>query len=269
MKLTKTDVQLGADVEFAFWRNGELVPANTLIYDEERSFPLGIDGHAATAEIRPGISQDPLDLIGRIAKILDTAVKEEPKLTKLVWKAGAYLQGSAGWAALGGHIHLSAEGIIDPHGSNQLLKNGVDQAVYPLEHLIPVSERTNRNSRLDSTGVRYGARNSWRYKGDYHLEYRTPSSWLYSPELAYCYLALTKSVAQTILGQDEIQAMRLIRDLDKRTDMSTPELCLWVKDTEYLNLEGGCQNLPNVLTNVIHYFSKPRDWMESFLPRWI
>ncbi len=132
------------------------------------------------AEVRPPPSPDPLELVENLRRAFARAASAV---------RGHRISFQAGGTALrrfsiGGHIHFSNARL-----STDLLRaldNYVALPVLLLEN--PVSSRLRR--------PRYGYLGDWRPQPHGGFEYRTPGSWVISPQYAAAVLCLAKAVAQ-------------------------------------------------------------------------
>ena len=88
-------VTLGSDPELSF--NGS---ASTYYTDPGHRSPFGLDGHAATAELRPTPSRCPTCVVNHIQELLRHPPKGIPPTE--YWRAGTRYAGRP----LGGHIHF-------------------------------------------------------------------------------------------------------------------------------------------------------------------
>lgn len=179
------DVTLGADPEFVLAApDGRLMDVSRYVerdgvigYDRLSRSPRG--SRYPIAELRPVPSPSPLVLATNIERALDRATRVLP-VRKTKWIAGSY---PAGQIPTGGHIHLSGIDLTTP-----LLKAFDDYLAIPLmllERRTPAKRRRRR----------YGRLGDFRRKEHGGFEYRTPSSWLVSPQATKGALALAKVVA--------------------------------------------------------------------------
>ena len=93
---------IGCDPELICRRNGQFVAAHNF-FKANSSF--GLDGCEATAEIRPGFSESPVDLTSKIYQILDYGRDKAPDLE---FYAGHFVDSYA----IGGHCHFSFTFIL-------------------------------------------------------------------------------------------------------------------------------------------------------------
>jgi len=185
---TGQEVVLGADPEFILRhrRTGRTVSAARFF---SRWGVVGLDRACfkrngvliyPLAEVRPPPSPDPLELVENLRRAFVRAASAV---------RGHRISFQAGGTALrrfsiGGHIHFSNARL-----STDLLRaldNYVALPVLLLEN--PVSSRLRR--------PRYGYLGDWRPQPHGGFEYRTPGSWVISPQYAAAVLCLAKAVAQ-------------------------------------------------------------------------
>jgi len=142
---------------------------------------FGTDGDSHIAEIRPGISDNPVELVGKIRKVM----LSKNDIKHLIWRAGHYVDGHP----IGGHIHISYRENVN------MLVNNLDAVVMALSDVFDDKNQVERRKR---TG--YGGNGLYHTK-EYGLEYRSPGSWLINPALSLVYLTLSKLVTlMTIKG---------------------------------------------------------------------
>lgn len=185
---TGEEVVLGADPEFILRnrRTGRTVSAARFF---SRWGVVGLDRACfkrngvliyPLAEVRPPPSPDPLQLVENLRRAIARAASAV---------RGYRISFEAGGTALrrftiGGHIHFSNVKL-----STDLLRaldNYVALPVLFLEN--PVSSRLRR--------PRYGYLGDWRPQPHGGFEYRTPGSWVISPQYAAAVLCLAKAVVQ-------------------------------------------------------------------------
>lgn len=195
---------LGADPEFILrdkltdrliYPSGFLPREGTLGYDERserregRLFPL--------AEIRPAPDSCPLRLVNKIRWTMDAGIKLIP-YENIEWLAGSI---HFARYQIGGHIHFGGIKI-----TTQLLRaldNYLGIPVMLIEDPEKAAERRKH----------YGGLGSFRLEPHGGFEYRTPGSWLISPEIARAVLCLAKVVAceNQVLKRDFFVDMELQR----------------------------------------------------------
>lgn len=179
-------VLLGADPEFILrdkltgrliYPSGFLPRDGTFGYDERSErregclFPL--------AEIRPEPDTCPLRLVSKIRWTMAAGLKLIP-YENIEWLAGSL---HFARYQIGGHIHFGGLKI-----NTQLLKaldNYLGIPVMLIEDPASAAERRKH----------YGGLGSFRLEPHGGFEYRTPGSWLVSPEIARAVLCLAKVVA--------------------------------------------------------------------------
>jgi hypothetical protein len=175
-------VRIGADLEFELHRNGHFFPAHKLLRGLHT--PIGLDGNPDTGELRPCLntggradslyyfskdapntldSQGISRLLDRLAGMLDETdeVRSSPGCHK----------------ALGGHIHISGVPV-----------DGAFLAALDKFIAIPLNEVSNIQLRK-SRG--YGQLSVIdRVKSHGGVEYRSPPSWISTPDVAKGVIAI-------------------------------------------------------------------------------
>ncbi len=183
--LKENGILLGADPEFMLrgQETGRIVYPSDFLKMEG---PLGFDERSENregrlfplAEVRPTPDQCPLRLTKKIRDILGMAVSLIPP--DIEWLAGSLPFDNY---QIGGHIHFSNISI-----NCRLLRALDNYLAIPLM-LMEDPGRSSRRRR------QYGWLGSIRPKPHGGFEYRTPGSWLVSPEIARGCLCLAKIVA--------------------------------------------------------------------------
>jgi len=179
------EVKLGADPEFmiANSKNGKMVAASEFF---PREGLIGCDNirvpsrqQRPVAELRPNPNISPTILYSNIKQALEQANKMVP-YRNIKWLAGS--QPFSGYS-IGGHIHFS----------NLELNN---QSLRALDNYLglPVFLIENQNSSVKRRN-KYGHLGDFRVKDYGGFEYRTPGSWLITPEITMAVLCLAKIVS--------------------------------------------------------------------------
>jgi len=186
---TLKEVKMGADPEFMISnsRNGKMIPASQFF---PRDGVVGCDNirmpnrqNRPIAELRPKPDYSPRQLLLNIKEALRMASKLTPyKNVKLLAGSRPFIGYS-----IGGHIHFSNVDI-----NNHILRaldSYVGLPIFLIENQVTAVKRRNRYGFLADIRVKdYGG-----------FEYRTPGSWLVSPEIASAVLCLAKIVASNYL----------------------------------------------------------------------
>lgn len=179
-------LMLGADLEFMLrGKTGKIVPASRYF---PRKGEVGCDdrtlhgdaGLLPLAEIRPPAATSPLRLVEHIRGALTEAAQLCPS-RKIKWVAGSMpFRGFP----IGGHIHFS--GVAPGSRLVRMLDTYVGLPVALLEE--PLTARVRRQ--------KYGFLGDTRRKPHGGFEYRTPGSWLVSPEISTAVLCLADIAAR-------------------------------------------------------------------------
>lgn len=222
MKELLEGIQLGADPEFAY-RDAAGEPTSAHLY-QDYSGPFGTDGCSCTCEIRPGISNNAIELVSKIHHIMRLAYTYNPRVAELKWLAGSFVDNKT----LGGHIHISHSILYSkvfedppkpfrvpyPPDRNDQARKWLTPVFEALDTLlyyglsIPLEDSKQRTYRKNRG---YGGPNrirfSWRAKSPTQttlspnerviaeIEYRSCGSWIISPEVALAYLGIAKIAA--------------------------------------------------------------------------
>ncbi|MDD3365579.1 MAG: hypothetical protein PHZ03_11410, partial [Syntrophomonas sp.] len=183
------EVKMGADPEFmlANARNGRMVPASQFF---PREGIVGCDNiripsrqQRPVAELRPKPDYSPLQLLSNLKQALYSANTLSP-YRNIKWLAGSQ---PFGGYSIGGHIHFSNVTL-----NNHILRaldNYVGLPLFLIENQITAVKRRKK----------YGFLADFRTKDYGGFEYRTPGSWLVSPEVTTAAFCLGKIVASNYL----------------------------------------------------------------------
>ncbi|MCX7568628.1 hypothetical protein OS242_01420 [Tumebacillus sp. DT12] len=138
---------------------------------DQKRFPL--------AELRPDPARTPEDLV---ANIRETLTEAQRLITsrELQWLAGSMPFPNY---SLGGHVHFS-----DLAFSSRLVKALDNYLGFPVLMIEASSTAVKRRPK-------YGFLGDVRFKSHGGFEYRTPGSWLITPEITHAVLALAYVVA--------------------------------------------------------------------------
>lgn len=183
------EVKMGADPEFMLsnTRTGKMIPASQFF---PRDGMVGCDAIRTSnrqqrpiAELRPKPAYSPLQLLSNLEDALRSANKLAP-YRNVKWLAGS--RPFNGYS-IGGHIHFS----------NVVLNNHILRALdsYVALPLFLIEDQATAVKRR----LKYGFLADYRVKEYGGFEYRTPASWLVSPEIATAVLCLGKIVVSNYL----------------------------------------------------------------------
>lgn len=178
-------VVLGADPEFIMRRqNGGIIYASNYF---PYLGPVGSDeqgshlrrGHRPIAEIRPGPTESPDVLVRRIRYLLKRAMRRSPQ-RGVRWHAGSAPVRSY---PIGGHIHLSRISL-----TTEIIRAFDNYLALPV-----VMIEDPRRARMRRP--KYGHLGEFRWGRHGGFEYRTPSSWIVSPDISLAILHLARLIA--------------------------------------------------------------------------
>lgn len=129
-KIEKADITIGSDPEICLLNNdGGILPASHFISDSDRNKAFGLDGHSATAEIRPKFSTSPLVHAEIIKETLENGIKQ--------YNLGGYQLFTAHQeASIGGHVQIGHPYLTN---SSYLLKGLTDKDLA--DALIKVNQQ--------------------------------------------------------------------------------------------------------------------------------
>jgi hypothetical protein len=209
---------------------GERVSANSFIHGDTLSIPFGCDGHSSTAELRPGIANDPIEHARQIKNLLLNHAKQASyqDVFRLNFFCSDFDE------SIGGHIHLGHPLIAYPESGEAsgsfLIKvakemgisdKDIERGGYHLSEMIHRKINDNRSLLAHNLDMlcafplmftevteharrrkgHYGHLSDFRAK-DYGIEYRTTPCWLATQRLAEGALSLAYVVANETLNKN-------------------------------------------------------------------
>lgn len=196
MRAPKKDFTIGADPEFAIRNRGKNIYSEDYFYDSNGDLDeIGCDGGGQLFELRPAPSKEPLDIVVNLHKILETEYNNTKRcFYKSNWIAQPYLGRFGG---MGGHIHFGVGSKYPLIKSNLMSK--LDAYLGSISILIEDPAQSNRRRR-------YGYGHAFDYRLQSHgFEYRTPSTWLHSPQIAAGMLCLAKTIGISVLNNEKLE----------------------------------------------------------------
>jgi hypothetical protein len=182
-------VRIGTDLEFELHKNGQFIPAHKHLSGLHT--PIGVDGNTSTGELRPclktGGRADSLYYFAKDAPDAPDSQGISVLLDQLALKLDETFEvyaGSGCHKPLGGHIHLSGVAV------DVVFLGVLDRFIA-----IPLNEVSNTQLRIER---HYYGRLSAVKMGKSHggWEYRSPLSWISTPELAKGVLSIAWVLAQ-------------------------------------------------------------------------
>lgn len=193
------DFTLGADPEFLVVnQDGREQPAEYYRGYRKYGRRLGQDGGRSLFEIRPAPSKDPLEIVYNIRNVFE---KMKSDVFFANGKILALPYENANGNTMGGHIHFGGKHIRKIYYDSYEGRENYEFLYYlanyfgSICHLIDHSQIKHR--LLDG----YGGLLDYRDQ-NHGFEYRTPSSWLSSPEYTTVVMCLAKVVAFEMLNTD-------------------------------------------------------------------
>lgn len=169
---------IGCDPEFVYFnlQTNKFIPAHNLT---EGSSSLGCDGHSETAELRPSPQETAKKVVSQIFTLFEEAETYD-NMQKVGMLAGHFKFNKT----IGGHIHISGF-KMDMAQLGAIL----DSLFIPLSDIID-----NLDERLKRLKGGYGK--GYRQQKQNWIEYRTPGSWLLSPDIAFLNLGLAECIGK-------------------------------------------------------------------------
>jgi hypothetical protein len=227
----KRNLILGCDPEFTIVNgDGELLPASKFF---SGGGELGVDGNSALAELRPGISTNPLELVGRIASLLEQGYQtvREQGVSNFTFLAGPI---GAGERPQGGHIHLGGASL-----TAVMLKNlSAITSALEMSFFNPVDVLRRRSGY-------YGKVGSFKRKA-HGIEWRQPVSWLSTPEIAYLFLASIKIVGDNPLFNLGIEDTEVVKEATENLS----QFSRLVQDAD-LFIQENCKEVAPLITELL------------------
>ena len=232
--MVSTFFTLGADPELICFKNGNFTQAYHY-FKANSSF--GLDGCEQTAEVRPGVSESPIELSSKIFQVLEYGHEKFPELE---FFSGHYVADYA----IGGHTHFS----IEP---TPKIIAALDVVLGSLSNCIDDKQQKLKRERSG-----YGKKGSYRKKS-YGFEYRTPGSFLLSPSTSLVHFTLAKLAVLGVL-EDNLNFEQL-----KERQHS----CRFLRNLKFYlhtipdDSKEGLKELDSLL-------NKKLNWNQDILPNW-
>lgn len=165
---------------------------------------FGCDGNGITFEVRPGPSNNPLEVVENIHSIFARKVQSSKDFLRFNWKAGGFYAD----CPLGGHIHFGIPGRKIPVATSaSVLDNYVGAITLLIEH---------RGQGLRRREGAYGRMGDHRTQA-WGFEYRSCSSWLTSPYVSAAVLCLAKTVMFELTNNPRFEPRVFVQPEDFNT----------------------------------------------------
>lgn len=188
-------MQLGTDPEFVFVGPNGLVNCNDYFPRQNNhrhdNPELGGDGHPWTAEIRPPPKETPRGVVAEMKRIF--RMHKDALPGNVTWRAGSYFKGKT----LGGHIHFGD--VVVEENIISALDGVLGQMFTVLEDATEAKQRR---------ATEYGKLGDVRVK-PWGFEWRTPASFIVSPEISLGVFALAKACVLEEVNSDPMSIIRL------------------------------------------------------------
>lgn len=171
---------------------------------------IGTDGAGFPAELRPGASPYPKEVVHRLKILLSHTLVHVRQCTPV---AGLYLTPCASdegqmLGTFGGHIHVSDPAL--KRGTPSLVATLLSPILVATDLLDPQQDAYRRATSS------YGNPYNYRWQGTAHIEFRAPSAtWLAHPSLAEAYLRIVSkaavNAARILATVDALQGVTVLR----------------------------------------------------------
>jgi hypothetical protein len=197
--MKKIDFTLGADPEFCVKRGDRNLYAEDYFGGRPDEGEIGSDGRGQVFELRPPPSKNPLDIVCSLHDILSAESSNNKTFQNSNWIASPY---HGFFGGMGGHIHFGTKGLIDHDNSNRKFKQLIqilDAFLGSVSVLVEDSKKAKVRRNND-----YGYASDYRFQS-HGFEYRTPSTWLHSPQVAASILCLSKTIGDAYLNGHKIE----------------------------------------------------------------
>ena len=260
-------ITIGCDPEFVLYdEDGAAIRADDLPLNCSDLF--GRDGGGGPFEVRPSPSNNTLIVVENIRNIFSTAVRVMPPLKDYVWKAGhcpSWNKGSRRTYSFvcGGHIHV---------GGVDLGQLDLAELVHDLETVIMrgLSKLVDDPAQVEKRRPNYGRAESYRVQEAYEggrqttrFEYRTPGSYLISPQVTFLNLLLAKVVTKSFLDHTYPYARRTPSDPKTILKGIWDVMCALPENTHTKDIKFGIPVLWSLISK-----SWKVDWDVDFRKNW-
>lgn len=184
------DFTIGCDPEFVSVENDKLIVASDYVDIADK---FGRDAYDKLFEIKPAASVCPVAVTRNIQKIMSEAVIENPRFLNWRWVCDSIYKN----CPMGGHLHVGiGPTIIKAKDACSLF---LDHYVGAITLLLENRKRGLARRAYRRKNYRYGFASDFREK-KHGFEYRSPSSWITSPEIATAILCLFKTVCYEMIN---------------------------------------------------------------------
>ena len=203
MSEKKKEVTLGGDPEFVLWKPGVgFLGANDLFSDPGKASRVGLDGHQRTGEIRYKPSTE-------VDKLVDTIRTTLLELRDMIPETVQVRGGTIGAPdqILGGHIHVGHRLF---QGSQA--HRGIDrQTVVFLDYFlaVPLAVIEDKKEAMIRLHANYGEPLDFRTDIAWGFEYRTPYSWLWSPDLTKSVHSIAWLLTNSVVNEGLVKTPKI------------------------------------------------------------
>lgn len=189
-------ITLGTDPELVFLGPHGLINVRDVGMDRQDGHgdhnpEIGGDGHPWIVEMRPPPAEDPIEVVAHLRRIMKNNYKrmKNPTLNynDIAWQAGSFVKNKP----IGGHIHFGGIELSD------YILTACDGIIGQITLLLEDSDGASKRRHGS-----YGQLSATRPK-DWGFEYRTPASWILSPQISVGVLALGKAVIYEEVHQEK------------------------------------------------------------------
>ena len=201
------DFTIGADPEFMSIFNNSVIRSSECV---EITDQFGRDAYDKLFELKPFPSLDPCQVSENLSTIMCDAVKENPEFLKWKWVCDSFYKE----CPMGGHLHagISSKIIHPKDACSQYLDHYVGAITLLLEDRRKGLARRNYRRK----NYRYGFASDFRSK-NHGFEYRSPSSWITSPQVSRAILCLFKLVCYEMINNKSFKPRIFVAPSDFET----------------------------------------------------
>jgi len=215
---TQKGLTIGTDLELIFKHpySGRRIPAYILMGNPTSNresildVPFGTDGHAETGEVRVEEDINPLSLVPKIKKALESRIGVDNLLYGAGWYADNFME------SVGGHIHFGHPKIRQGRRGLRVKNIAKSLDVLLSLPLLMIEEPQKGLSRKQQGFGRLGDVRAQ----PYGFEYRTPPSFLGDMELTKAVFCLSYAIAYEVLFERDGNPITIDVGKDEIVDMA-------------------------------------------------
>ena len=204
IKKNPIDFTIGADPEFVSVFKRKVIIASDYVDIHDK---FGRDAYEKLFELKPNPSKCPLEVTENLKEIIKHAVVKNPNFLKWRWICDSFYMN----CPMGGHLHagISPKIISAKDACSQFL----DHYVGAITLILEDKKKGLARRQYRRKNYRYGFASDFREK-QHGFEYRSPSSWITTPEVAAAILSLFKVICYEMINNKSFVPRKFVEPVD-------------------------------------------------------